>query len=59
VLFGVDHFLVTQWREMTRATLFKKGRIEPVKVFADAARVMWIPGTLAVAEVIELPAKSR
>jgi len=53
VLLGVDHFLVRNF-EMSHATLFEKGKVEPAKVFPDIARVFWIPGTIAPADVIEL-----
>jgi hypothetical protein len=54
VLLGTDYFLVRAEFEMTHATLFKKGQVEPVKEFPDAAVVIWIPGTIPRAEVIEL-----
>ena len=54
VLFSPDYFLVRAEVDMTHATLFKKGSIQPAKEFDDAVRVIWIPGTLPAADVIEV-----
>lgn len=54
VLLGTDYFLVRAEVELSHATLFKKGQAQPVKEFADDASVIWIPGTIPTADVIEL-----
>jgi hypothetical protein len=54
VLLGTEYFLLRALSGMAYATLFKKGQVEPVKEFAATTTVLWIPGTIPRADVIEL-----
>jgi hypothetical protein len=54
LLLAGEHFLVREQSTLTRASLFEKGRTTPRIEFPDHIRVVWIPGSVARAAVIEM-----
>jgi hypothetical protein len=54
ILLGDDYFLVRDEISSTHATLFQKGGLAPLIEFPDETRVVWIPGSVAVAPVVEM-----
>jgi hypothetical protein len=54
ILLGGDYFLVRDEVGLTSASLFKWGSAVPLIEFPAEMRVVWIPGSVAAAPVIEM-----
>jgi hypothetical protein len=54
IALGGDYFLVRDTVGLSSAPVFKRGSIAPLIEFPAETRVVWIPGGVAAAPVIEM-----
>lgn len=54
VLWAGDHVLVREQSTLARASVFERGRSTARIEFPETTRVVWIPGSVALAPVIEM-----